>query len=91
MIFTLFVKVGAHLWMHGKSGDFAPDFFLGLSFLTAAPAFYTLRALGFDPTHISGLLNSFAFACIVNTFCGSLLFGLLATFWQFILKGDNEN
>ena len=66
------------------------EFPLELRFLIGAPVLLLKQILGLNQAPANSFVSSNTFGVIINSLFGAFLFGVPAVFWQFIVKGDNE-
>jgi len=82
---------GDHFWGHGSSGDIGPSFFLTLLFILSVPSMVVAKVTRIDDTFLAGFAHTLAFGLLVNALLGAIVFGAVAAFWQFLVKGSHEN
>jgi hypothetical protein len=83
-------SLGGAIFVMLTIGAITHYFSLDMSILIASPVFIATQLLGLNKESTGKLMNSDLFAIIVNGFLGVVVFGIIASFWQFLLKGDNE-
>ena len=88
---TGIVFIAGHLWMHGRKGDFLPDFLFGCQLIVCVPAVLVAELLGFYDAPADSFLSSKAFVVIVNGLLGPVIFPVFRLFWRYIVKGNNDN
>ena len=90
-LITVAVVIGARLFMHGKKGEFLPDVFTGLLFVVFTPALSLQEVLGLQGKPATHFVNGITFGALVNFTLGAMVFGLIAAFWQLLIRERDED